>query len=442
MSCKDCISASEFDVIGAIHSPTILNERGQEVRTDAVLYADIRAKHMNPLRTDTSEVYEFNQEVALQKNSWLIRSVSSQTITANKMSFVENGNYHEIRGIRKYKGGRKYLVLDTILRDNQTDDFVAVDFPTNLVLTPAYNWINLAYSAPSADSVNIYVSIDGATKTLVSNTSDLTSYDYFQTVDQVNLLEFSIEAVVGAQKSSLAYYSPYKTWLLDPVLDINARELSQYTLDGEQVISYESLDPDGILLSQSAPSQRPDVKPDAVNPESIEFTAASSDFLSYNGGMAKFNSLYAGNVFFIQGVFKSPRLLVLQDTSVGNIRFRCGSSGGKSYINISNGGDFMQLSTIDNVDTGVVIEWKTDGTEWFCFFDDVPVGIAPDFGTTNDGRYLLGLQTLDAISIGGQIDTTPSYWNTEVKQITMSKNLLHRDRSTEYVNYIKKIHNL
>jgi hypothetical protein len=120
MSCKGCISASEFDVSGAIHSPTVLNERGQEIRTDAVLYADIRAKHMNPLRTDTSEVFEFNQEVAIQKNSWLIRNISTQTITANKMSFVEGSNYHEIRGVRKYKGGRKYLVLDTIVRDNQT----------------------------------------------------------------------------------------------------------------------------------------------------------------------------------------------------------------------------------------------------------------------------------------------------------------------------------
>ena len=121
MSCKDCISASEFDVSGAIHNPTIVDERGQQIRTDAVLYADVRAKHLPPLRTDTSEVYEFNQETAIQKNSWLIRSIYSQTITANKMSFVEDGNYHEIRGVRKYKGGRKYLVLDTILRDNQTN---------------------------------------------------------------------------------------------------------------------------------------------------------------------------------------------------------------------------------------------------------------------------------------------------------------------------------
>lgn len=122
MSCKDCISASEFDVSGAIHTVnTDTYAQGQPIDNDSVLYADIRAKHMNPLRTDTSEVYEFNQEVALQKNSWLIRNISTQTITANKMSFVEDGNYHEIRGVRKYKGGRKYLVLDTILRDNQTN---------------------------------------------------------------------------------------------------------------------------------------------------------------------------------------------------------------------------------------------------------------------------------------------------------------------------------
>ena len=122
MSCKGCISASEFDVSGAIHTTnTDTYAVGQPIDTDSIVYADIRAKHMNPLRTDTSEVYEFNQEVALQKNSWLIRNLSSQTITANKMSFVEDSNYHEIRGVRKYKGGRKYLVLDTILRDNQTN---------------------------------------------------------------------------------------------------------------------------------------------------------------------------------------------------------------------------------------------------------------------------------------------------------------------------------
>lgn len=121
MSCKGCISASEFDVLGAIHNKgTGTYDRGFPVSGDTTLYADIRAKHMNPLRTDTSEVYEFNQEVAIQKNSWLIRNFSSQTITANNMSFVEGDNYHEIRGVRKYKGGRKYLVLDTILRDNQT----------------------------------------------------------------------------------------------------------------------------------------------------------------------------------------------------------------------------------------------------------------------------------------------------------------------------------
>jgi hypothetical protein len=121
MSCKDCISASEFDVLGAIHTrDTGTYDKGFPVDGDTTTYANVRAKHMNPLRTDTSEVYEFNQEVALQKNSWLIRNISTQTITAKKMSYVEGGNYHEIRGVRRYKGGRKYLVLDTILRDNQT----------------------------------------------------------------------------------------------------------------------------------------------------------------------------------------------------------------------------------------------------------------------------------------------------------------------------------
>ena len=127
MSGKGCISGSSFDVRGAIHNPTIVEDAfGQEVRTDAVLYADVRAMHMNPLRTDTSEPIEFNQEVAIEKNYWLIRKVSSQAITPNKMTFVEGGNYHEIRRVRPFKPSdpnfrRKYLVLDTILRDNQTN---------------------------------------------------------------------------------------------------------------------------------------------------------------------------------------------------------------------------------------------------------------------------------------------------------------------------------
>ena len=110
-----------FDVEGSIHEFTVVDERGQEVLTDTVLYASVRSKYMNPLKTDTLETFEFNQEVAKLKASWLIRNSSSRTITANKMAYVVDGEFHMITGVRKFKGDRNLLVLDTILRDNQTN---------------------------------------------------------------------------------------------------------------------------------------------------------------------------------------------------------------------------------------------------------------------------------------------------------------------------------
>lgn len=119
-----CIRAGEFSFIGDIHNPTVLNERGQEVLTDAVLYVGVKSKLLPPRKTDNSEVFEENQEVAKEKNSWLIRNNLTRTITANKMTYVVDGEFHEIKGVRRFMSGsnaRKYLVLDTELRDNQTN---------------------------------------------------------------------------------------------------------------------------------------------------------------------------------------------------------------------------------------------------------------------------------------------------------------------------------
>ena len=119
--CTDGINPRELDVTGDIYEEIIINERGQDVGTLSILYNGVRSKQLAPLRTQISENYEFNQEVAIAKNSWLIRNESSRNITPNRMKYFVDGEYHEIQGVRKYKGGRKYLVLDTILRDNQTN---------------------------------------------------------------------------------------------------------------------------------------------------------------------------------------------------------------------------------------------------------------------------------------------------------------------------------
>jgi len=114
--------ARELDVPGAIHEFTVVNERGQEILTDTILYASVPSKNLIPLKTDGSEVFEMNQEVAKAKGSWLIRNETSRTITANKMAYVVDGEFHRITQVRKrYKGDRNLMVLDTIFRDNQTN---------------------------------------------------------------------------------------------------------------------------------------------------------------------------------------------------------------------------------------------------------------------------------------------------------------------------------
>lgn len=111
-----------FDVQGAIHNmDSGTDERGQTIPGDIVLYASVRSQHMNPLKTDVTETFDFNQEVARLKSSWKIRNSSSRTITANNMAYVVNGKYHMITGVRDFKGSRNLLVMDTELRDNQTN---------------------------------------------------------------------------------------------------------------------------------------------------------------------------------------------------------------------------------------------------------------------------------------------------------------------------------
>jgi len=139
-----------FDVEGAIHEDTVTNERGQEILTDTILYASVRSQYMNPLKTDTLETTEFQQQVAKLKASWKIRNSTSRTIVANKMAYVVDGEYHMITGVRKFKGDRNLLVLDTILRDNQSTDLALPNAPTNLILSgETISAITATVTAPS-----------------------------------------------------------------------------------------------------------------------------------------------------------------------------------------------------------------------------------------------------------------------------------------------------
>lgn len=112
-----------FDISGDIRQITLVDDgSGTDEKTNAVLYAGVRSKYLNPLKTDTLETFEFNQQVAKLKASWLIRNETSRTITANKMIYVVDGEYHHITGVRKYQGNRNLLVLDTMRRDNDSNE--------------------------------------------------------------------------------------------------------------------------------------------------------------------------------------------------------------------------------------------------------------------------------------------------------------------------------
>jgi len=117
------LNARQFDVTGDIHQITLVSdETGTDVETDNVLYTGVRSKYMNPLKTDTLETFEFNQQVSKIKGSWLIRNESGRAITPNNMIYVVDGEYNSIIGVRKYKGSRNLLVLDTIRRDNDSNE--------------------------------------------------------------------------------------------------------------------------------------------------------------------------------------------------------------------------------------------------------------------------------------------------------------------------------
>lgn len=110
----------KFDITGDIVTFSKTVNRGAEIMAESTAYSNVRSQYLNPLKTDTSEVYEGTQEVSKLRASWKIRNNSAQTITADNMAYKVGSAYHMITGVRKFKGDRNLLVLDTILRDNQT----------------------------------------------------------------------------------------------------------------------------------------------------------------------------------------------------------------------------------------------------------------------------------------------------------------------------------
>lgn len=113
---RQMINPAGFDRIGDIQQATETQELGVVDETFAPLYSNVRSKKLMPLKG--SENMENNQEVAIERNSWLIRN-ENRDIVPNKTKYVVDGKDHHIIGVRDYKGERFYQVLDTEFRDNQ-----------------------------------------------------------------------------------------------------------------------------------------------------------------------------------------------------------------------------------------------------------------------------------------------------------------------------------
>jgi hypothetical protein len=120
--CTDVINPREFYIKGDISVAT-LSDPGtgsdEEVWADTIV--GLRSKLLNPLKTDGIEVFELDQQVAKQKSSWLVRSTPlTRAISTTKTVYTVDGDRYHIVQVRRYKGGRRYLVLDSVHRDNDT----------------------------------------------------------------------------------------------------------------------------------------------------------------------------------------------------------------------------------------------------------------------------------------------------------------------------------
>jgi len=112
------IHPSELDMIGDIQKSDNVVTNGQKSDSWESLYLGVRCKQIPALKLRINEKEEFSQHVFIEKLSWVIRR-ENRNIVPNAHRFVVEGKNHFIVNVRRWKGSRDWLVLDTEYRDNQ-----------------------------------------------------------------------------------------------------------------------------------------------------------------------------------------------------------------------------------------------------------------------------------------------------------------------------------
>ena len=112
------IHPSDLDLIGDIQQSNNIKTAGQKPDKWDLKYIGVRTKQIPALKTRINEREEFVQQVFIERLSWIIRR-EDRLIKPNAMRFVVNGDNHFIVNVRRWKGSRDWLVLDTEFRDNQ-----------------------------------------------------------------------------------------------------------------------------------------------------------------------------------------------------------------------------------------------------------------------------------------------------------------------------------
>jgi hypothetical protein len=112
------IRPSELDMIGNIERSDGIKARGVLAPKWETSYIGVRCKQIPALKLRVNEKEELTQTVFIEKLSWIIRR-EGRNIVPNAMRFVVEGDNHFIVNVRRWKGSRDWLVLDTEFRDNQ-----------------------------------------------------------------------------------------------------------------------------------------------------------------------------------------------------------------------------------------------------------------------------------------------------------------------------------
>ena len=121
--CVESINPRDFYISGdVLKTETTDPDTGFDQDVETVFISGLKSKLLNPLKTDGIEVFEFDQQVAKQKQSYLVRStLLTRQIGTRKFIYLIDGVRFHVIQVRRYKGGRRYLVLDTISRDNDVN---------------------------------------------------------------------------------------------------------------------------------------------------------------------------------------------------------------------------------------------------------------------------------------------------------------------------------